>query len=141
MTNFLLKRPKSGNLRGPWPQFSAKLFHLWCFPNVTWDFWKFWFFAIFWPYKISKMAKMAKIWTLRAKKMKNITIFQKSQVTFGKHHKWNNLAKNWGQGPCRFLKVGQFRWKSVIFLKYRDLPYISRPPHHVNGHKMRTVWS
>ena len=95
---FCINRPTLRDLQSPRPWNLAKLLHLWYFPNVTWEFWKFWFFAILWAREIPKLTKMTKIWTSRARKMAKNQNFQKSQITFGKYHKWSNLAKMLGSG-------------------------------------------
>ena len=48
--------------------------------------------VIFVNFGISRVHKMAKNQN-----------FQNSQVTFGKYHKWSNLAKFQGPGLCRSL--------------------------------------
>ena len=89
--------------------------------SVTWDFWKFWFFAILWAREVQIFIIFVNFGISQAYKMAKNQNFQKSQITFGKYHKWSNLAKFQGLGPCRSLKLSLFRWKLWFLWKIRKI--------------------
>ena len=70
-----------------------------------------------WALKLQILVILAIFDISQGHKMQKIQFFKKSIITFGKHHRWTHLAKNWGHGPSRSLKVGHFMLKLVIFSK------------------------